>query len=75
VPFKLSLYGVSGVDDFDLQIVTQPSIQTPRQDFQFSDLDASSVRGSYCVEGELRKPGAGLRDCLTIAAILYNAQG
>lgn len=32
------------------------------------------MRGSYCVEGELRKPGAGLRDYLTIAAILYDAQ-
>jgi len=75
VPFELSLYGVSGVADFDLQIVTQPSNQTLRQDFQFSDLDASSVYGSYCVEGELRNPGAALRDYLTIAAILYDAQG
>jgi hypothetical protein len=75
VPFKLSLYGVPGASDFDLNLVAQPSDEAPRQDFEFSDLDATSQAGSYCVSGELRNPGGQLDSYLTIVAVLYNAQG
>jgi hypothetical protein len=75
VPFKLSLYGVPGAADFDFNMGAQPSDQAPRQDFEFSDLDAANWAGSYCVSGELRNPGGQLESYLTIVAVLYDAQG
>jgi hypothetical protein len=75
VPFKLSISGAPGVADLDLSVISQPSSDTPRQDFAFSDADASQGGGGYCVTGSLQNPGGGLQDYLTIVAVLYNAQG
>jgi hypothetical protein len=75
VPFKLSISGAPGVADLDLSVISQPSSDTPRQDFAFSDADASQGGGGYCVTGSLQNPGGSLQDYLTIVAVLYNAQG
>jgi hypothetical protein len=77
VPFKLLKYGVAGFASFDLNVVAQPTGLSPRQDFQFSDLDSYTYPwgNSYCVAGTLRNPGGQLQNSLTVVAILYNAQG
>jgi hypothetical protein len=74
-PFKLSVSGASGVTDFDLQIASQASNQTPRQDFRFEDLRTVRRGTNYCVKGKLSNPGDALHNYLVIAAVLYNAQG
>jgi hypothetical protein len=74
-PFELALYDVDSVADFDLQVVSQPSSVTPRQDFEFSNVATSSGSGEYCVAGDVRNPGDQLQDYLVVVAILYNGQG
>jgi hypothetical protein len=74
VPFELALYDVQSVADFDLVVIAEPSGEAPRQDFEFSDLDAYDDAGDYCVGGRLRNPGGVLEDYLMIVVVLYNGQ-
>jgi hypothetical protein len=74
VPFELTLYDVESVADFDPEIIADPSDETPRQDFEFSDLEAGDAAGEHCVVGKLRDPVGGLDDYLVIVAVLYNDQ-
>jgi hypothetical protein len=73
-PVELSVYGVQDVGSASLSVVSQPSGETPRQDFEFSDLNATDDPGVYCVSGRLHNRGDKLNDYVMVAAILYNDQ-
>lgn len=75
MPFDLVVIGLENVERFDLQVEAQPSSETPRQDFEVLDLNASDEASDYCLSGRLRNPGDELRDYLVIVAILYDDQG
>jgi hypothetical protein len=75
VPFELTVYNAYSLQSYSLSVIAQPSSETPRQDFEFLNLDTFDDRGDYCVAGELRNPGDELQEYLVIAAVLYNDQG
>ena len=72
VPFELTVYTVHSIADFSLSAASQPSSESPRQDFEFLDVAPSNEAGDYCVGGRLRNPGGQLLDYLVIVAVLYN---
>jgi hypothetical protein len=74
MPFELVVYGIQSAADFDLQVISQSTDETPRQDFEFIGVDTSSTNGSYCVTGKLRNPGDRLSHYLVISAALYNGE-
>jgi hypothetical protein len=74
MPFELSLPGIQSAADFDLEVVSQATSETPRQDFEFVGLSTSTQAGAYCVVGKLRNPGSKLSHYLVIAAALYDSQ-
>jgi len=74
MPFDLAVYGIQSAADFDLGVISQPTGETPRQDFEFLGVATSSANGSYCVTGELRNPGGNLSHYLVISAALYNSE-
>jgi hypothetical protein len=74
IPFELSVAGIPNPANFNLNAEAVPSDQTPRQDFEFSDLNQSNDTGSYCLSGRLRDQGSELNEYLVIVAILYDAQ-
>jgi hypothetical protein len=74
VPFELTLYDIREVADFDLQVVTQASGETVRQDFEFLELEPFNDGSDYCVAGMLRNPGASLGGYLVIAVVLHDGQ-
>ena len=75
VPFEVEIYDVREVADFDLKVIAQATGETVREDFDITNLEVTNRPGEYCVTGELRNPGGGLRDYLVIAAVLYDDQG
>jgi uncharacterized protein YgiM (DUF1202 family) len=74
VPFELLVDGIGEPANFDLSVEAQPSDQTPRQDFNVSNVNQQTEDDVYCLAGELRNPGSDLEDYLIIAAVLYDAQ-
>lgn len=74
VPFELTLYDVPAVAEFDLNVISESSSESPRLDFQFSDLTSAREGGEYCLSGRLRNPGSQLTDYLVVAAVLYNGR-
>lgn len=74
VPFELTVYDIQSVADYNLAVVSQPSPETPRQDFEFLDLNSSTEAGNYCVTGKLRNPGGQLSDYLLVMAVIYDNQ-
>jgi hypothetical protein len=74
IPFELNIAGVPNPADFDLNVDAVPSDQTPRQDFEFSDLDQSNEAGDYCLSGSLRDQGSVPQEYLVIVAVLYDDQ-
>jgi hypothetical protein len=74
MPFDLAVYDIQSAADFDLEVISQPTGETPRQDFEFLGVATSSANGSYCVTGKLRNPGGELSHYLVISAALYNSE-
>jgi hypothetical protein len=74
VPFELTVDGIQGAAKFKLRVEAEPSNESPRQDFEFSDLDQWNEEDVYCVEGMVRNPGGELQDYLAIVAVLYDNQ-
>ena len=74
MPFELIVFDIQSIADFNLDVISRPSSETPRQDFEFSDIDPSNEEGDYCLAGKLRNPGGQLLDYLLIVAVLYNDQ-
>jgi hypothetical protein len=72
VPFEISLWDIDSVADFDLRVISEPSSDAPRQDFEFLGLDASGDARDYCVVGRLRNSGGQLEDYLAVVAVLYD---
>lgn len=75
MPFELTLEDIYNVANFDLSVEAEARSETPRQDFEFTDVSQWSDAGAYCVGGKLQNRGDALRDYLLISAILYDAQG
>lgn len=72
MPFQLLVNGLSGAADFDLSLEASSSDNTPREDFDFSDVQQSHQNGSYCLDGRLRNSGSQLQEYLVITAVLYD---
>lgn len=74
VPFELITYDIQNIADFNLSVISEPSSDTPRQDFEFSELNPSTKAEYYCVRGKLWNQGSVLLDHLLILAVLYDDQ-
>jgi hypothetical protein len=74
VPFELLVDGIGEAAKFDLSVEAEPSDETPRQDFNVSNVNQQTEDDIYCLAGELRNPGSELDDYLIIAAVLYDNQ-
>ncbi len=72
MPFQLLVNGLNGAADFNLSLAASSSSNTPREDFEFSDLKQSIQFNSYCVDGHLRNAGGQLQDYLVITVVLYD---
>jgi hypothetical protein len=73
-PFELTVEGIQSAANFDLRVEAEPSNETPRQDFEFSDLYEDPAGDFYCVGGSIRNPGDRLQDYLLIVVALYDNQ-
>ena len=74
VPFEMAVYHVQDIANLDLDVVSQPSSDNPRQDFELSDLAPSVAEGNYCVTGKLWNRGNPLLDYLLVLVVLYDDQ-
>jgi uncharacterized protein YgiM (DUF1202 family) len=74
MPFELTISGIQNATNLNLRVESQPSDETSRQDFEFSDVTTSSEAGDYCLSGTLRNSGGELEEYLVIVAVLYNHQ-
>lgn len=74
LPFELGVNGLQGDARFTLRVEAEPSSESPRQDFEFSDLSQWNEEDVYCVRGALQNPDGGLQDYLVIVAVLYDDQ-
>jgi hypothetical protein len=74
VPFELTVGGIENAANFDLRVEAEPISETPREDFEFSDVDQWEDDGAYCVEGRLRNTGDELEEYLLIALVLYDGE-
>ena len=74
VPFEVALWDIQDLSDFELEVIAQASSETARQDFEFSNLDASGDSRDYCVTGTLQNPGGALEDYLVVVVVLYDDQ-
>jgi hypothetical protein len=75
MPFELTVDGIRDASNFTLSVEAEPSSESPRQDFQFSDLSQWTEEDLYCVEGVLQSPGDSLQNYLVIVVVLYDQQG
>lgn len=74
VPFELISYDLQNVTDFNLSVISEPSSEPARQDFEFSDLAPSSKSDYYCMRGKLWNSGNPLSDNLLILVVIYDNQ-
>jgi hypothetical protein len=73
-PFELIVEGIQDAATFDLRVDAQPSSQSTRQDFEFSDEYHDEEQFGYCIGGSIRNPGAPLQGDLVILAVAYDNQ-
>jgi|GEM_PF-1905264 len=74
MPFELKVKGIENAADYTLSVEAEPNGDVPRENFEFSDLKPDQDGDDYCVEGEFKNPGSGLRDYLVLTAVLFNGQ-
>ncbi len=79
MPFELTVWDIQSVANFDLRVVAEPSSQTLRQDFEFSELDQwADGSGEYCVAGNIGNLGDAWEEAwqgyLVIVVTLYDSQ-
>jgi hypothetical protein len=73
-PFELTIDGIQSIANFSLNVEAEPSDDTPRQDFEFLDVNQWNEYEAYCLAGRLKNPGDALEEYLMIAAVLYDEQ-
>lgn len=74
VPFEMTVNGIQSAANFNLSVEAEPSTETLRQDFEFSEVSQWNEGGKFCVTGQLRNRGNALQNYLVIATILYDSQ-
>lgn len=74
VPFELVVENIRDAANFILNVEFEPSSESPRQDFEFFDLNQWNEEEAYCVEGILRGPGENLQSYVVVAVVLYDDQ-
>lgn len=74
MPFEVTVKGIESAANYTLSVEAQPSGDVPREDFEFSNLKQAQDGDDYCVEGEFKNSGDGLRDYLVLTAVLFNGQ-
>jgi len=60
----LLVEGIDSAANFDLNVVAEPGSTSPRQDFEFGDVNQRAEADTYCLTGQFRNPGAELQDYL-----------
>jgi uncharacterized protein YraI len=73
-PFELTVLGIQNAANLNLRVESDPSDDTPHQNFEFSDIRTSDEAGDYCLSGVVRNLGEELSHYLIIMATLYDRQ-
>lgn len=74
IPFQIQLKDQPNAADFELQVMAESGGDTPRQDFEFLEINASPQGDDYCLAGKVRNPGGELANYLLVAAVLYDGE-
>ena len=74
MPFELVVDEANSPANFELTTEAEPSNETPRQDFDFAEVNQWTEDETYCISGKLRNPVGALDEYLVIAMILYDAE-
>ncbi|HRV94654.1 MAG TPA: hypothetical protein P5526_21020, partial [Anaerolineae bacterium] len=72
MPFELTLVGPIAIDQVNLQVVTETSSESPRTDFELSNIKGMEHETDYCVTGRARNLGQPLNEYLMTVAVLYD---
>ncbi|MEW5957253.1 MAG: hypothetical protein AB1801_05995 [Chloroflexota bacterium] len=76
VPFELVVESPQPIFRLDLEALSQPASDSPRQDFQFANINQwSGGTNMYCLGGQVQNLGLPLAGYLVIMATTYDAQG
>jgi hypothetical protein len=74
MPFELSVEDIASATRYDLSVEAEPSSESPRQDFEFAEVNQWTEDDTYCVEGVVHNSGNPLAEYLVVAAVLYDSQ-
>jgi len=74
VPFELTAYDIQRAERVELSVVSQPSNQRPRQDFDSLNVTSVDIGGNYCISGNLHNSEGQLQDYLVVVAVIFNDQ-
>jgi hypothetical protein len=75
IPFELVVHSLQRTANYDLWATSMPASYSPRQDFEFLDVNEHKDGETHCLTGSLQNLGGGLKDHVVIIAIWYDAQG
>jgi len=76
IPFYLQVDGRRDIDHFDLNALSEPASDPPRQDFQFSGVEQwVDDDTGYCLRGQVDNQGPPVQEYLIVVAIGYDDQG
>jgi len=74
VPFELIVDGINDAANYMLNVEAEPSSESPRQNFEFSELSQWVEEDDYCVGGVIQGAGDSVQYYLVIVAVLYDEQ-
>ena len=75
IPFMMSVDGVGAVGDYSLTVESEAAPTSPRQTFEFHEVQGSKDQEAYCLDGWLQNSGPPMVDYLIIVATVYDGQG
>ncbi len=73
LPFKLTVFNIENVADFELSVEAQPVDQFVHHEFEFFDVTEGNKLGQHCMQGRLRNVGPPVQEVIVVGA-LYNDQ-
>ena len=74
MPFGLTIDGIQTGANFALNVNAEPIDETPRQDFEFLNVNPANKDAQYCITGSLQNLGNQLQSYLMVVVVLYNDQ-
>lgn len=74
MPFELIVDEIANAARYDLSVEAEANSESPRQDFEFAQVNQWAEDDAYCLEGVVHNSGEPLDKYLVVAAVLYDSQ-